>query len=187
MTRFLRRTALTAGATVLIGLATFGVIQAATRATSPIASAPVALGGSDSAVVSDPIATGDATLSDDLDPILSADQKVPADRIKAAALRRFGSWRRLVHATVVVDLPRRGGLTTVQLDHGKISSVSSTALTIAEAGGASVTIVLGGDARVRRNATKAAIADLKVADDVVVISKVQAGGTTAYLVIVPQA
>ena len=35
-------------------------------------------------------------------------------------------------------------------------------------------------------AAKAAVADLKTADEVFVMSKVEAGGTTAYLVVVPR-
>lgn len=187
MNQFLKRTALTAGAAILFGLAALGAVQAAARVSSPAAAAPATLAASDSAAVNDQAATGDATLSAEFDAILAADQKVPADRIKAAALRRFGSWQRLVHATAVVDLPKQGGLTTVQLDHGKITSVNSTTLAIAEAGGTNVTVTLGGDTRVRRNATKAAVADLKIGDEVVVMSKVESGGATAYVVIVPKA
>jgi hypothetical protein len=40
---------------------------------------------------------------------------------------------------------------------------------------------------VRKHAAKAAIGDLKVGDEVFVMSKVQAGGTDAYLVVVPAA
>jgi hypothetical protein len=51
----------------------------------------------------------------------------------------------------------------------------------------SATVVLGDETRVRKHAAKAAIGDLKVGDEVFVMSKVQAGGTDAYLVVVPAA
>ena len=49
-----------------------------------------------------------------------------------------------------------------------------------------MTVALGDESRVRRDGAKAAIADLRTADNVFVISKVEAGGTTAYLVVVPR-
>jgi hypothetical protein len=110
-------------------------------------------------------------------------------RLRPLAIDRdpqLAAARRLVHATVVVDL-KNGGLTTIQLDHGTVSTVGTTSLTIAEAGGGSVTVTLGADTRVRRDGAKAAIADLKPADEVFVMSKVAADGTTAYLVVVPKA
>ena len=45
---------------------------------------------------------------------------------------------------------------------------------------------LSGERRVRRDGAKAAIADLKTGDAVRVMSKVEASGTTAYLVVVPK-
>ena len=84
-----------------------------------------------------------------------------------------------------MDLPNHGGLTTIQLDHGTISAVSATSLTVKEAGDATASVTLGDQTRVRRNAAKAAVADLKVGDEVFVMSKVEAGGTVAYLVVVP--
>jgi hypothetical protein len=49
-----------------------------------------------------------------------------------------------------------------------------------------VTVALGSESHVRRNGEKVTIADLKKADEVFVLSKVEAGGTTAYLVVVPR-
>ena len=93
--------------------------------------------------------------------------------------------RKLVHATVVVDLPVLGGLTTIQLDHGTVSAASSTSLTISETGGGSVTVELGAKTKVRRDGAKAAISDLKTGDEVFVMSRVESDGTVAYLVVVP--
>jgi hypothetical protein len=185
MTSLVRRTLVIAGAAVLISLAAIGTL----RATSLPGSAPALrraplgplrkLPAPDSTVVDD-------RLGADLDAILAADQATAAPPRAAIRgdLRRLAAWRRLVHATVVVDL-KQGGLTTIQLDHGTISAVGASSVTIAETGGGSVTVSLGAETRVRRNAAKAAIADLKTADEVFVISKVEAGGTTAYLVVMP--
>jgi hypothetical protein len=131
---------------------------------------------------------------DQIDALLAADQTTAAPAAGAgrvnkavAGLRRLAAARKLVHATVVVDLPKLGGLTTIQLDHGKISAVSATSLSVAETGGTTATVKLGAETRVRKNASKAAVADLKAGDEVFVMSKVGADGTEAYLVVVPKA
>ena len=77
-------------------------------------------------------------------------------------------------------------MTTVQLDHGTVSAVSATSLTITEAGGTSVTVDLGASTKVRRDGAKAAVKDLKAGDEVFVISRVESDGTEAYLVVVPR-
>jgi len=115
-----------------------------------------------------------------------------ADRLRATVtgdeLREFAR-ANLAHSKVprdyhvVVDLPKTD-LTTIQVDHGTISVVGSTSLTIAEKGSTTATVSLGKDTRVRRNGTKAAVGDLKTGDEVFVMSKVESGGTVAYLVIV---
>jgi hypothetical protein len=184
MTLLLRRTLLVAGVALLIAVATIGLARAATTApASPFAPAPL------------PLAAAPAQFSADLDPdlaagldaILAADQKSAAPNAAGprGKLRRLAAWQQFVHATVVVDL-KKGGLTTIQLDHGTISAVGATTITISEAGGGSVTVGLGADSRVRRNGAKAAVADLKTADQVFVMSKVEAGSPTAYLVVVPR-
>ncbi|MEO5940059.1 MAG: hypothetical protein ABIZ72_03900, partial [Candidatus Limnocylindrales bacterium] len=58
--------------------------------------------------------------------------------------------------------------------------------TIAETGGTSVTLKIETETRVRRDGAKAAIAALKTGDEVFAMSKVEAGGMTAYLVVVPR-
>lgn len=186
MTTLLRRALISTGSAMLIGVAAIGIA----RATAD-PSAVSAAGASTAVVLTVPTdegaaATGGA-LSADLDVILAADQaNAPSARAATRGqLRRLAAWERLVHATVVVDVPALGGLTTIQLDHGTISSVSATSLTIAEAGGGSVTVALGDETRVRRAGAKAAIPDLATADDVFVMSRVTAGGTEAYLVVVP--
>jgi hypothetical protein len=59
-------------------------------------------------------------------------------------------------------------------------------LTIAETGGTSVTVTVGDETRVRRNGEKAKVGDLQKGDEVFVMSKVESGGTVAYLVVVPK-
>jgi hypothetical protein len=131
----------------------------------------------------------DPAIAADLDALLVADQATAAPERAATRgqLRRLAAWRKLVHATVVVDLPALGGLTTIQLDHGTISAVGETSLTIAEAGGGSATVDLGSATKVRRNGAKATTADLVKGDEAFVMSKVEGGGAEAYLVVVPKA
>lgn len=169
-----RRVSILAGSALLVALAGIGIAQAqpseaaVTAPTNAAAAAPNA----DLAAI---------------DAVLAAEQVAPdaTGRQGPERLRRLIAWKHLVHGTVVVDLPK-AGLTTIQLDRGTISAVSATSLTIAEAGGSSVTVSLSNESRVRRDGAKAAITDLKTGDVVVVMSKVEAGGTTAYLVVVPR-
>lgn len=142
------------------------------------------------AVASDLSTDAAGSVTDDdlaaIDAVLAADKTTGADGGSAAArLRRLAAWKHLVHATVVVDLPKVG-LTTIQLDHGTVSAVSATSLTITEAGNGSVTVALSGETRVRRAGAKANVAALKVGDAVFAMSKVEAGGTAAYIVVVPR-
>jgi hypothetical protein len=190
MTFILRRTLVVAVAVFLIAISAIGIVRATSSAEAarnvpaPLAALPASVAP----------AAGDPAVDDgitaELDAILAADQstappKAGKGAIAGGRLRRLAAWQHLVHATVVVDL-RKGGLTTVQLDHGTIASVGATTVTIAETGGSSVTVALGDETRVRRIGAKAAIADLKAGDGVFVLSKVEAGGTTAYLVVVPR-
>jgi hypothetical protein len=185
MTTFARRILASAAITVLVGLAFLGAVRAVTPAAAP-AAPPTAAAPADLTAAGAP-ADPTAGLPVDLDLLLAADTTAgrPDRAAVRGALRRFAGWQRLVHATAVVNL-KDGGLTTIQLDHGTISAVGATSLTIAEAGGASVTVTLSGETRVRRDGAKAAIADLKPADEVFVMSKVESGGAAAYLVVVPR-
>jgi hypothetical protein len=191
MTISIRRAAATAVAATLLGITAIGLAQAAGPAGAP-ASAPIdAVQAAGPATTTAAAAGGaDLTLAGDIDTILAADQAAPAAAAvggrgpAAGPLRRLAAARRVVHATVVLDL--KTGLTTIQVDHGTISSVGATSLTVAETGGGKPGVTLGSDTRVRRNGAKAAIGDLKVGDEVFVLSKVEADGTVAYLVVVPK-
>jgi hypothetical protein len=182
----------TIGSAILLTVVAIGVV----RATAPApATSPATAAHAAAAVLSTtgPAATAplDDLVASELDAILAADQTAtpqaaPTGRIARGQLRRLAASRHLVHATVIVDLDKVG-LTTIQLDHGTISAVSATSLTISETGGGSVSIALGTDARVRREGARAAVADLKTSDEVFVLSKVESSGPTAYLVVVPKA
>ena len=195
----LRRVLVSAAIAILVAGALIGAVQVTARAAG---SGPGLAGPADAAapvapastrqpgVTADPI---DDSLAADLDAVLAADQATPSGAPAAAGrpairgeLRRLAAWRKLVHANVVVDLPKRG-LTTVQLDHGTIAAVSATSLTIRESGGGSMTVTLGDQTRVRRDGARAAVTDLRTGDEVFALSTVEAGGTTASLVVVPKA
>ena len=184
MTLLLRRGLTLAVVAAVLSLAVIGIV----RATSPAGSGSLPAAAATAA----PTDGAEDALAAGLDAVLAADEASPSaatgpgDRVALRGqLRRLAAWQRLVHATVVVDLPNRG-LTTVQLDHGTVAAVSATALTIKESGGASVALTLGDETRVRRAGAKGAIADLKIGDDVFAMSRVEAGGTAAYLVVVPK-
>lgn len=197
MNAFARRAMTTVIVGTIIAVSAVGLVQA-TAGAGPAARVPAsttsgtavrtgtapAVQGSPRNTV-DPSAGADPALAtDDLDALLAVDRTNAAKdgSVVRGALRRLAAWRHLVHATVVVDLETRGGLTTIQLDHGTVSAVSATALTITEAGGRSVSLVLG-DTRVRRAGAKAAIGDLRVGDEVFVMSKVDGTAADAYLVV----
>ncbi|HEX5825170.1 MAG TPA: hypothetical protein VFY18_11985 [Candidatus Limnocylindrales bacterium] len=193
MTISIRKAVLTAGAVALLGLAAIGLVQAASSAggapARPLAAAAVAAVPDTNTAAT----TGgaDVALTGELDAILAADQTAagraggPRADADARILRRLRIARTLVHATIVLDLPK-AGLTTVQVDHGTISTVGATTLTVGEKDGTKATVTLGDETRVRRNGVKAKIADLKTGDEVFVMSKIESGGTVAYLVIVPK-
>ena len=155
-------------------------------AGAALVGAGIAIGSAGSPVAS----TGDG-VAGNLDALLAADQSStarPANPNRSiAGLRRLAAGDRLVHATVLVDLPALGGLTTIQIDHGTIQAVSPTSLSVSETGGTTATVSLGDETRVRKHAAKAKATDLAVGDEVFVMSKVSDGKAEAYLVVVPAA
>jgi hypothetical protein len=136
-------------------------------------------------------AAAGVSVAGDLDALLAADQSAAGPARAAnpnksvAGLRRLAAGDRLVHGTVLVDLPALGGLTTIQIDHGTVKAVSPTSLSVSETGGTTATVSLGDETRVRKHAAKAKVGDLAVGDEVFVMSKVDGGATEAYLVVVP--
>jgi hypothetical protein len=153
-----RRFALVAAAVALLTLVGFGLVQASSVGADPARS-----------VADAPAAAA------------TADE---VSLLAAVPLRGRG---RIVHGTVTIDSPK-DGLITVQIDGGMIAAVDGASVTIAEKGGANVTVGIDSDTRVRRNRARAAVADLKVGDTVRVVSRVASGGTaTARAIVVPPA
>jgi len=193
MPGILRRTSLTVIAVLVIAAVALLLVETGIAIGAGAQPGPAAAAATPSA------ANDDTTLAAGLDALLAADQTAapapagsaaptPANaRISAAVrgLRRLAAAKHLVHATVVADLPKLGGLTTIQVDHGTISAVSATSISVAETGGTTATVRLGDETRVRRNGAKATAGDLKTGDEVFVLSRVESGGTVAYLVVVP--
>src|SRR5512143_147894 len=110
------RLALTGGAIIVLVVAGIGLAAASNAPTAPGADVAVA------APTAGPGAGG---------PLAGL-----RDRLGAGRLLRIG--RHLVHATVTVN--RGGQLVNVQLDHGTVQSIGDGKLTIAEAGGTTVTV-----------------------------------------------
>lgn len=92
--------------------------------------------------------------------------------------------KHLVHGTVIV-LDRDGKPITLQLDHGTISAIGAGSITIAEAGGSSVTVATSAETRVRKDRKASSLAALAVGDEVVVGSIVNGGSATARGILVP--
>jgi hypothetical protein len=186
-TSVLRRLAIPAIAVLTLSLGTVALVGAG-MAIGASARPVTGAGAAGAGMTSDSAAATADTAAGDLDALLAADQSAarPVNPNRSVAgLRRLAAGDRLVHGTVLVDLPALGGLTTIQLDHGTIKSVSPTSLSVSEAGGTTATVSLGVETRVRKHAAKAKAADLAVGDEVFLMSKVAGGETDAYLVVVP--
>lgn len=104
------------------------------------------------------------------------------DRVGGAARIR-GLGRNVVHAVVTVDT--KDGLRTFQVDHGTVDTVGSGTLTVAEQGGAKVTVSTNADTKVTRDRKKAALTDLKNGDQVWIVSRVEGSTATARRVFAP--
>jgi hypothetical protein len=100
----------------------------------------------------------------------------PADSGTATADARLRPLRHLVHGTITFDHPDEG-LITVQVDGGTISAVDADSMTIAEAGGASVTVAIDDQTRVRLGGKRSTAAELKAGQTVRVISRIGSGTT----------
>ena len=206
MTTTSRSLALAGGAALLVGVLGAGVAigsgapgrsTAGSRvATTGVATTGVATTGVTAATVSSAADSNadvvDATLAA-FDQAGTADgtslavpgTNAPAPARLAQRIRRFARWNMLVHATMTVDRPGIG-IQTYDLDRGTISGSSTSPLTIAEAGGSSVTVSTDASTRVRKGGKKAALADLASGDRVIVVSLAQASGAPkALLVLVP--
>lgn len=189
-----RSLALAGGAALLVGVLGAGIAFGAgasgrsTTPGSPAASGPAAGAADPSAATLDAVLAAFDQAGTPGPPALAS----PGSTGQAAArlgeaIRRFARWRQLVHAALTVDRPG-AGIATFDLDHGTITAFAAGSMTIAEAGGSSVTLATDTATRVRRDRAKATLADLRTGDEVVVASKVDSGGTArAVLVVVPPA
>jgi hypothetical protein len=106
------------------------------------------------------------------------------NRLGAGRLLRIG--RHLVHAEVTVN--RDGQLVNVQLDHGTVQSIGGGKLTIAEAGGTTVTVSTSDATKVHLGRADGKLADVKVGAEVFVRSLIGGGSTLAKgILVVPAA
>jgi hypothetical protein len=100
---------------------------------------------------------------------------------------RLGAGGRLVHVTATV-LDKDGNLIQLQLDHGTVQAIGGGSITVAEAGGATVTVSTDAATIVRTGRTKGSLGDLKVGDTVFVQSRIDGGTTLAkHILKVPTA
>src|SRR5689334_18876139 len=114
----LRQITIRASLALLIGFAGLGLVAAigsssgAISTSTSTAAAMTAVAAGVTSAVADP----SSGLPVDLDVLLAADRTGKADvAVTRGAIRRLAAWKRLVHATVVVDVPKLGGLKTIQL------------------------------------------------------------------------
>jgi hypothetical protein len=206
MTIVSRSLALAGGAALLVGVLGAGIAVGAGASAGSAATSSTATPG---AAATGAVAPGAASLSAATDPTAAAAHAAlaafdqagttgpaglaapgataqPATRL-GQRIRRFARWKQLVHATVTVNRPG-AGIQTFNLDHGTITALTAGSMTVAEAGGASVTLTTDTTTRVRKDGKKATLADLRSGNDVVVVSLVGGTGTSrAILVVVPPA
>lgn len=194
MTIATRSLALAGGAALLVGVMGAGIAIGA-GATSDAAPAPAAAPAAASRSVADLTAdAADAALAafDQAGATDPAGLAAPGATAQPATrlgqrLRHLARWKQLVHATLTVDRPGTG-IQTFDLDHGTIAALTGGSLTVAEAGGSSVTLTTDTTTRVRKDGKKATLADLRSGDAVVIVSPVGGSGTAnAILVVVPPA
>ncbi len=176
-----RRLALVAGALVILGAAGGGLVQAAATPSVQGADPGATARAADDTVLLDSL----ALISDPT----SGGASLPAQRlaVRDRLMERVANVRgHLVHG-VVTMVDRDGKLVTYQVDHGTVSAIGSGSITIAEAGGSSVTVSTTTSTRVRREAKRSTLGGLKTGDEVVVRSIVDGGVASARLIIVPPA
>lgn len=105
---------------------------------------------------------------------LAAAIVAPDEAAATNADARLRPLRHLVHGTITFDHPDEG-LITVQVDGGTVSAVDADSMTIAEAGGASVTVAIDAQTRVRLDGKRSTAAELKAGQTVRVISRIGNG------------
>ena len=196
MTIASRSLALAGGAALLVGVLGAGIaVGAGASAGSAATISTAAPGAAAASAATDPTADAvDAALAafDQAGTTGPAGLAAPGATAQPATrlgqrLRQFARWKQLVHATVTVNRPG-AGIQAFNLDHGTITALTAGSLTVAEAGGSTVTLTTDTTTRVRKDGKKATLADLRSGNEVVVVSLVGGTGTSrAILVVVPPA
>jgi len=196
MTIASRSLALAGGAALLVGVLGAGIaVGAGASAGSAATISTAAPGAAAASAATDPTADAvDAALAafDQAGTTGPAGLAAPGATAQPATrlgqrLRQFARWKQLVHATVTVNRPG-AGIQTFNLDHGTITALTAGSMTVAEAGGSSVTLTTDTTTRVRKDGKKATLADLRSGNEIVVVSLVGGTGTSGVvLVVVPPA
>ncbi|HEX8026595.1 MAG TPA: hypothetical protein VF484_10345 [Candidatus Limnocylindrales bacterium] len=105
-------------------------------------------------------------------------------RIAARLAGRLGAARHLVHV-VGTFTDKDGNLVTIQLDHGTVQAVGGGSLTIAEAGGTTVTVSTDDQTKVFTGRTAGQLGDVKVGATVFVQSRIDGSTLAKRILIVP--
>lgn len=105
-------------------------------------------------------------------------------RIAARLEGRLGAAKHLVHV-VGTFTDKDGNLVTIQLDHGTVQSAGSGSLTIAEAGGSTVTVTTDDATKVFVGKNAGTLADVKVGATVFVQSRIDGSTLAKRILIVP--
>jgi hypothetical protein len=94
--------------------------------------------------------------------------------------------QRIVHVEATLDLPAKG-IVTMAVDHGTISALGNGSIGVLEKDGQTVTLKTTDETKVRKAGEPATLGDLKVGDEVVVMSRLEDGSFEAYRIVVPPA
>ncbi|MDO8483463.1 MAG: DUF5666 domain-containing protein [Candidatus Limnocylindrales bacterium] len=167
------RLAIVAGALIVLSAIGGGLVQAGSASSASTTS---------TGPVPPTTAAAPTEIGSDLPSFVGERLRALRDRFGDRGLGRLR--KHLVHGTVTV-LDRDGELITLQFDHGTISAIGDGSITIAEAGGSSVTLATTAEARVRKDRKPASLSALAVGDEVVVHSVLDAGSATARWIVVP--
>ena len=116
-------------------------------------------------------------------PTILATAGRAAPAAQPAAFERFvpGGLGRIVRADATV-LKKDGTTMVVHYEHGEITALSSTSITIKGLDGSSTTFAVTADTRVREKRQSVTMADLKVGDRAMVFGTKQGDGYAAVLI-----
>lgn len=189
-----RRMALTGVTALALTVAGVGLVQAGARdAAVPADDATTAAAPQVVAAAAPAMTDGvdEATLDVVLTAFQSQDETGAAASEKHARVPGLGRGvlrhhaRRLVHAEITVDTPKHG-IVTWAGDHGTLTDVSGGTLRISEEGDRSATIATDADTKVhaRPDHDPIHVADLKVGDEVIVVSLLTDDGYVSKRVVV---